>query len=52
MIFSGKDIKGACEKGVAMFPLEIGVGIIAVSKTGYAIAANTEMAHHAMVKEK
>jgi beta-aspartyl-peptidase (threonine type) len=52
MISNGEDIKGACEKGVAMFPLEIGVGIIAVSKTGYAIAANTEMAHHAMVKKK
>jgi beta-aspartyl-peptidase (threonine type) len=52
IIFGGKDIKGACEKGVAMFPLEIGVGIIAVSKTGYAIAANTEMAHHVMVKER
>lgn len=52
MIFSGADIKGACEKGVDMFPLEIGTGIIAVSKTGYAISANTEMAHHVMVKEK
>jgi beta-aspartyl-peptidase (threonine type) len=52
MIFSGNDIKGACEEGVAMFPPEIGVGIIAVSKTGYAIVANTEMAHHVMVKER
>jgi beta-aspartyl-peptidase (threonine type) len=52
MIFSGNDIKGACAEGVAMFPPEIGVGIIAVSKTGYAIVANTEMAHHVMVKER
>jgi beta-aspartyl-peptidase (threonine type) len=52
MISNDKDIKGACEKGVALFPLEISVGIIAISKTGYGIAANTEMAHHVMVKEK
>jgi beta-aspartyl-peptidase (threonine type) len=52
MIFSGEDIKGACEKGVAIFPPEIGTGIIAIGKTGYAIAANAEMAHHVMVKEK
>jgi L-asparaginase/beta-aspartyl-peptidase (threonine type) len=52
MVSHGEDIRNACEKGVAMFPREISMGIIAISKTGYAIVANTEMAHYAMVKEK
>jgi L-asparaginase/beta-aspartyl-peptidase (threonine type) len=52
MVSHGEDIRKACEKGVAMFPLETGVGIIAISKKGYAITANTEIAHYAMVKER
>jgi L-asparaginase/beta-aspartyl-peptidase (threonine type) len=52
MIHEGGDIKEACKKGVAMFPLEISVGIIAISKTGYSVVSNSEMAHYAMVKEK
>jgi L-asparaginase/beta-aspartyl-peptidase (threonine type) len=52
MIHHGEDIRKACKKGVAMFPLEISVGIIAISKSGYMVAANSEMAHYAMVKEK
>jgi beta-aspartyl-peptidase (threonine type) len=52
MISNGEDIKKACNKGVALFPLEISVGIIAISKKGYTIAANSEMAHYAMVKER
>src|SRR4030042_248152 len=52
IISNGEDIKKACKKGMALFPLEISVGIIAISKTGYSVVANTEMAHYAMVKEK
>ena len=52
MISNGEDIKRACKKGVAMFPPEIHVGIIAISKTGYAVMANTQMAHYSMVKER
>jgi L-asparaginase/beta-aspartyl-peptidase (threonine type) len=52
MIHQGGDIKEACKKGVAMFPLEISVGIIAISKTGYSVVSNSEMAHYAMVKER
>jgi L-asparaginase/beta-aspartyl-peptidase (threonine type) len=52
MIHHGEDIRKACKKGIAMFPLEISVGIIAISKSGYTVASNSEMAHFAMVKEK
>jgi len=52
MISQGEDIKKACKKGVKMFPNEIKVGIIAISKAGYSIASNTGMAHYALVKEK
>jgi len=52
MVSHGEDIKEACKKGIAMFPLEISVGTIAISKTGYSVVANSEMAHYAMVKEK
>ena len=52
MIWKGEDIEKACKKGIAMFSPEIHVGIIAISKTGYAVIANTQMAHYAMVKEK
>jgi L-asparaginase/beta-aspartyl-peptidase (threonine type) len=52
MVSHSEDIKEACNKGIAMFPLEISVGIIAISKTGYSVVANSEMAHYAMVKEK
>jgi isoaspartyl peptidase/L-asparaginase-like protein (Ntn-hydrolase superfamily) len=52
MVSHGEDIKEACKKGVAMFPLEISIGTIAISKIGYSVVANTEMAHYAIVKEK
>jgi L-asparaginase/beta-aspartyl-peptidase (threonine type) len=52
MVSHGEDIRKACKKGVTMFPLEISVGIVAISKKSYMVAANTEMAHYTMVKEK
>jgi len=52
MISHGDNIKEACKKGINMFPSEIKVGIIAISKTGYSIASNTDMAHYALVKER
>jgi beta-aspartyl-peptidase (threonine type) len=51
MISKGEDIKKACKKGVNMFPPEISVGIIAISKAGCAVASNTEMASYSMVKK-
>jgi len=52
MISNGEDIKKASKKGVNMFPHKIKVGIIAISKSGYTIVSNTDMAHYALVKEK
>jgi L-asparaginase/beta-aspartyl-peptidase (threonine type) len=52
MISHGEDIKKACKKGVNMFPHEMSMGIIAISKASYSIVSNTDMAHYALVKEK
>ncbi|MEW6214438.1 MAG: isoaspartyl peptidase/L-asparaginase [Nitrospirota bacterium] len=52
MIFNGEDVKTACEKGVNMFPPEIIVGIIAISRRGYAVMSNTEIANYILVKEE
>jgi hypothetical protein len=35
-----------------MFPPEIKVGIIAISKAGYSVIANAEMAHYVLIKKK
>lgn len=52
MISHGEDIKKACKKGIKMFPNEIRVGIIAISKAGYSIESNIAMAHYALVKKR
>ncbi len=52
MLSHSEDTSMACKKGINMFPFETKVGIIAISKTSYAIESNTEMAHYALVKEK
>jgi beta-aspartyl-peptidase (threonine type) len=51
MISRGEDIKKACKKGISMFPPEIKIGIIAISKEGFTVASNTEMANYVLVKE-
>lgn len=50
--FRGEDIRGACEKGIALFQNEIPVGIIGISKTGYAVSSNRNMASYVLVEEK
>lgn len=51
-VWQGEDIKNVCEKEISMFPREIPVGIIGISKAGYAVASNIEMATYALVKER
>jgi beta-aspartyl-peptidase (threonine type) len=51
MISRGEDIEKACEKGINMFDPEIKVGIIAISKEGFTVTSNTEMANYVRVKE-
>jgi beta-aspartyl-peptidase (threonine type) len=48
MIVNGEDIKKACKEGINMFPKEIKVGIIAISRKGYISLSNTEMASYAL----
>ena len=50
-IADGQPIKTACEKGVSLFPAEISVGIVAISREGYGVAANRSMAAYGLVKE-
>lgn len=51
MMSNGEDIKKACRKGIDMFPPEIKIGVIAISKKGFSVVANTEMANYALIKE-
>ncbi|MGB9635785.1 MAG: isoaspartyl peptidase/L-asparaginase [Thermoplasmata archaeon] len=50
-ISRGMHPQKACEWGVSLFPNEISVGIIAVSKKGTGVASNREMAHWLIVEE-
>jgi len=51
MVFYGEDIRTACEKGINIFPPEITVGIIGISRTGYAVTSNRGMASYALMRE-
>ncbi len=42
-IAAGVPAKEACQRGVALFPEEFGVGVLAVSQTGHGFASNREM---------
>lgn len=50
MIRTGEDVKEACEKGVLLFPPAIPVGVIAISRDGFAIKANRDMAAYTVVE--
>lgn len=52
MILNGENIEKACRKGIEMFSPKINIGIIAISKKGFSIVANTNMANYALIKEK
>jgi L-asparaginase/beta-aspartyl-peptidase (threonine type) len=51
LIQEGHTISSACEQGIAAFPRAVPVGIIAISRAGYAITANRRMAACALIKE-
>ncbi len=50
-VAGGEDVDSACRKGIGLFRREIPVGLIGISRTGYAASANRSMAGHAIVKE-
>jgi L-asparaginase/beta-aspartyl-peptidase (threonine type) len=43
-ISQGEDVARACERGVALYPEDIPIGVIAISRRGNASAANRDMA--------
>lgn len=45
---SGTSAQAACEAGVARFPKDVPVGLVAAGKEGYGVAANVPMAHAVM----
>ncbi len=52
MVSKGLDVRTACEEGIKMFPPEIPVGVIGISRTGHAMISNREMAAHAVIGEE
>ncbi|MEW6571006.1 MAG: isoaspartyl peptidase/L-asparaginase [Nitrospirota bacterium] len=50
-VSNGESIERACKESVDMFPPNIKVGVIGISKEGYSVASNTHMASYVMVKE-
>ena len=52
MVSQGEDIRRACERGIDMFPSETKVGIIGISREGFAALSNTGMEHYSLVKHK
>jgi L-asparaginase/beta-aspartyl-peptidase (threonine type) len=47
----GTTIVSACENEIGRFPRSVPVGVIAISRAGYAIVANRRMAAYALFKE-
>ncbi len=52
IVAAGVEINDACKKGVSLFPPEIAAGLIGISKKGYAVESNRDMAHYVMLKER
>jgi L-asparaginase/beta-aspartyl-peptidase (threonine type) len=50
-VSQGEDIKSACERGISMFPPEVKVGVIGISKQGFIALSNTGMAHYSFIEE-
>ncbi len=51
IVSDGEDIQLACKKGIDLFKTHTKAGIIGISKTGYAVVSNIEMASYALIKE-
>ena len=43
-IRQGEDVAKACERGVALYPADVPIGVIALARRGAATADNREMA--------
>lgn len=51
LIMNGRDIVTACDNGIDLFPSRVSVGLIAISKNGFAIRANRRMAASSLTEE-
>jgi hypothetical protein len=51
LVLDNGDVKKACEKGIKLFPPEIKVGVIGITKEGCAVGSNTQMSNYVMIKE-
>ncbi|MDA8387351.1 MAG: isoaspartyl peptidase/L-asparaginase [Nitrospiraceae bacterium] len=52
MIADDRDAKDACEKGLDLFASGVKMGIIAISRSDWAVAARVTMAHWSMIRKK
>jgi len=50
-VAGGEDLKSACDDEIRLFPPETAAGVIAISRDGFAVSANRDMAHFHLVKE-
>jgi isoaspartyl peptidase/L-asparaginase-like protein (Ntn-hydrolase superfamily) len=50
-IASGEEVARACDRAVALFPSDVPVGVIAISRRGRAVASNRDMASGEQVTE-
>jgi len=48
---SGEGLRSACDREISLFPSEVPVGVIAISKTEFAVSANRDMARFQFIKD-
>ncbi|OPY74341.1 MAG: Isoaspartyl peptidase/L-asparaginase precursor [Syntrophorhabdus sp. PtaU1.Bin050] len=47
----GMDVEAACTNGIHLFPDDMPVGIIALTRQGFSVCSNRRMAHYELLKE-
>jgi len=50
-VAGGEDLKSACDDEIRLFPPGMAAGVIAISRDGFAVSANRDMAHFHLLKE-
>ncbi|OPY70986.1 MAG: N(4)-(Beta-N-acetylglucosaminyl)-L-asparaginase precursor [Syntrophorhabdus sp. PtaU1.Bin002] len=50
-IETGMDVEAACTNGIHLFPDDVPVGIIALTRQGFSVCSNRGMAHYELLKE-
>lgn len=52
LIASGEEVQTACQKGLALYPKEVPIGIIAISRRGVGQASNRDMATWVSISDR